>query len=217
MSYPTRAVVLSGFLLATACAHRAPAASAAAPAGFVCTQVMGVSVTADWFGAGFEEGLDGSRWQAVTRQHAFVQLWADPKSDLWSIPPVSPCAARAGDPDRVLFTAVNWEYKTADEWAAALEKVVGTLRQKYPGLRRIELLTMLRGPGNATCGDPRSVVQPFVDEAVTRVASAHPDIVRVGPKLEAPCDLFLKGGPHFVAAAMPAVARIYRAHYTAEH
>src|SRR5205814_7748100 len=92
-----------------ACAHRPPAAEAL-PARFACTQVIGVSVTGDWFQAGFEQGIDGDRWQALSRSHAFIELWADPRSDLWSLPPQSPCATRAGDPDRVIFTGVTWEY-----------------------------------------------------------------------------------------------------------
>src|SRR5262249_13856041 len=58
-----------------------------APGGdFTCTEVLGVSVTGDWFGAGFEDGIDGGRWQARSRTHAFVEQWADPNSDLWSLP-----------------------------------------------------------------------------------------------------------------------------------
>ena len=39
---------------------RARAAGSKGPA-YVCTQVMGVSVTGDWFGAGFESGNDDAR------------------------------------------------------------------------------------------------------------------------------------------------------------
>jgi hypothetical protein len=219
MAYTLPPRVVFALVFAGSCAHPPPLAPAAATAPapvdprWACTQVMGVSVTGDWFGHGFEDGLDGERWQAITRKHAFVELWGDPASDLWALPPVSPCATRSNDPDRVLFTAVNWQYKTTDEWSGALTKVVETLRQKYPGLRRIELLTMLRGPGNQSCGDYRTVVQPYVDEAAARVAAARPDLVRVGPKVEATCDLFTKGGPHFTEPGMAGVARIYRTHY----
>jgi hypothetical protein len=181
---------------------------------FSCTQVMGVSVTGDWFGAGFEQGVDGDRWQAMTRTHAFVDLWANPKDEIWSVPVASPCAKDAGSPDRVLFMAVNWEYKTAAEWTGALTRVVQGLRARYPRLRRIELLTMLRAPGNRSCGNTMSVVAPFVDEAVARVAAANPALVRVGPRLEAPsCAVFVKGGPHFSDAGMKDVARVYAAAY----
>jgi len=188
-------------------------ASAAAPAAgdFVCTEILGVSVTGDWFSAGFEDGLDGARWQARSRTHAFVEQWADPASDLWTLPPVSPCARRSEDPDRVLFTAVNWEYTTEAEWEKALEAVVATLRVKRPGARRIELLTMLRGPGNRTCGSAMTVVQPYVDEAIAAVAARHPGLVVAGPRVTLEtCTPFVKGGPHFTEAGKAAVAAAYR-------
>src|SRR5262245_60838764 len=102
---------------AVACAHRQPAPTAgtaanvagetgSAAGAYACTQIMGVSVTGDWFGAGFEDGLDGGRWQAMWRKHAFVNLWADPANELWSQPLTSPCTAGAQNPDRVIFTGV---------------------------------------------------------------------------------------------------------------
>jgi hypothetical protein len=178
---------------------------------FVCTQIMGVSVTGDWFGAGFENGIDGSRWQALWRSHAFLEVWADPASDLWAMKPQSPCAQRSDNPDRVIFTGVSWEYKTREAWEGKLSAVVGTIRNKYPGVRRIDLLTMLRGPGNRSCGSPMTVVEPYVDEAVAALVERAPGLVFAGPKVEArSCDVFTKGGPHFTDAGMADVARVYR-------
>jgi len=192
---------------------RSRAAGSKGPA-FVCTQVMGVSVTGDWFGAGFESGNDDARWQALTGTHAFVELWADPKDTVWQEKVVSPCMKSSARPDRVIFMGVNWQFTTADEWVGALTKAVKTIKAKYPGVKNIELLTMLRGPGNQTCGNPMTVVQPFVDEAVAKVAAAFPKLVTVGPKFEAPgCDVFTKGGPHFTPEGMSRVANVYAAHY----
>src|SRR6185436_2596685 len=193
-----------------------PPAAAAGSKGpaFVCTQVMGVSVTGDWFGAGFESGNDDARWQALTREHAFVELWGDPKDDVWSEKIVSPCTKKSARPDRVLFMGVNWQWKSVDEWTAALTRAVKTIKSKYPSVRNIELLTMLRGPGNKTCGNPMTVVEPFIDEAVAKVAAAFPKLVTVGPRLEAPdCGVFTKGGPHFTPDGMARVANVYAAHY----
>jgi hypothetical protein len=189
-----------------------PHTEATAPAGdFLCTQVIGVSVTGDWFGAAFEDGLDGSRWQALWRKQAFLEAWADPTSDLWTMKPQSPCARRSDNPDRVIFTAVNWEYKTREPWEKGLSAVVATVRAKYPGVRRIDLLTMLRAPGNRSCGSEMTVVAPYVDEAVAAVAALSPGLVFAGPKVMAEsCDVFTKGGPHFTDPGMAAVARLYR-------
>jgi hypothetical protein len=209
---PMRAVVLLSLLLGPGCAAAAAAPAAEGP--FTCTELIGVSTTGDWFGAGFEQGLDGNRWQARTRTHAFVEQWGDSRDPLWSVPVASPCARNAEAPDRVLFTGVSWELKTVEQWTAALEKVVQVLRGRDPGLRRIELLTMLRAPGNRSCGDDKSVVAPAIDQAVARVAAAHPGLVRAAPRFEAPsCAVFTKGGPHFTEAGMKAVAKLYAAHY----
>ena len=151
------------------------------------------------------------RW----RSHAFLELWADPASDLWALPAQSPCAQRSEDPDRVIFTAVNWEYKTRREWTDRLEALVTTLRAKRPGARRIELMTMLRGPGNKSCGDDKTVVQPYVDEAIADVVRRHPSLVAAAPQVELPtCDAFAKGGPHYTDAGMAAVADAYRRRLT---
>jgi hypothetical protein len=198
-----------------------PAAANAAPkkgekkGEFTCTHVMGVSVTGDWFGAGFESGNDDARWQAQTRHHGFVHFWADPKDAIWSEPVVSPCAKNSDKPDRVILTTVNWEYATTEEWVATITKAVKTLKDKWPGVKRIELLTIMRGPGNKTCGnDKMTVVQPILDEAQTKVAAAFPKLVTVGPKFEAPsCEVFTKGGPHYTPEGMAKAANVYASHY----
>jgi hypothetical protein len=216
---PLPTCVLLTLLLAMngACAHRDPApagrAQAAAAAGndYRCTQVIGVSVTGDWWNAGFEKGINGDRWQVLWRKQAFVDLWADPANELWQVPLQSPCTEGAGDPDRVIFTAVNWKFTGEQEWHAALAGAVATLQGKYPSVRRIELLTMLRAPGNQSCGDIKTVVQPYVDAAVAKVAAASGGLVVVAPKVYAPsCDVFVKGGPHFTEAGMAVVADAYR-------
>jgi hypothetical protein len=205
------ALALSQPLVVRGAEWATAAAPPASSEAFVCTQVMGVSVTGDWFGAGFEDGIDGSRWQALWRSHAFVELWADPASDLWSMKPESPCAQRSDNPDRVIFTGVNWEYKTREAWEEKLAAVVETIRKKYPGVRRIDLLTMLRAPGNRTCGSEMTVVEPYVDEAVAAVVTRFPGLVFAGPKVTAEsCEVFTKGGPHFTDAGMAMVARLYK-------
>src|SRR5262249_27186455 len=113
-----------------------PEAVAAAPAkagsvaasAFSCTEVIGVCVTGDWFNAGFENGLDNSKWQVRWKAHAFIEGWADPKNELWSVPAQSPCAQRSNDPDHVVFTGVNWQYKTQAEWEQKYTAVVETLK-----------------------------------------------------------------------------------------
>jgi unsaturated rhamnogalacturonyl hydrolase len=186
------------------------AKTAAASSPFTCTEVIGVSVTGDWFNAGFEEGLDSSRWQVRWKAHAFIEQWADGQNALWNMPPQSPCAARSNDPDHVIFTGVNWQYKTQAEWEQKYTEVVEVLKKKYPGLKRIDLLTMLRGPQNKSCGSTMTVVEPYIDAAVATVVAKYPGLVFAAPKIETPtCEIFTKGGPHFTPAGMAAAAKIY--------
>lgn len=181
---------------------------------FTCTQVMGVSVTGDWFKAGFEVAEHDGRWQALTRKHAFIELWGDPHDPIWSEPLASPCLKNSANPDRVIFTGVNWQFTTVDQWTAAFTTAVRTIKTKYPAIKRIELLTMLRGPGNHSCGNDMTVVAPTIDLAVAKVVAAFPKLVVAAPRFEAPgCDVFTKGGPHFTEEGMAKVAKVYATHY----
>jgi hypothetical protein len=212
-------------VLLAGCAHHAAApatATANAPAtaadgGYRCNLLLGVAVTGEWFGAGFESVVDGARWEALTRPHTSLAEWADPANPAWALPPASPCAERAADPDRVLLVGMQWEHTTAAQWVASLSAVVAVIRARYPHARSIDLLTMIRAPGNVSCGNPMSVVPPFVDEAVAAVSARDPGLVRAGPRLEAPgCDAFKKGGPHFTPEGAAAMARTAGAYYAAE-
>ena len=197
----------------SAAASATSAASASAADNFTCTQVMGVSVTGDWFNAGFENGVDNARWQVMWRKKAFIELWADPTNEIWSVPIQSACAQNATTPDRIIFTGVNWEQTAEPWWEQQFEKVIVNLKAKYPNVRRIDLLTMLRSPGNQSCGNVMSVVQPFVDEAIAGVVSKHPGVVFAAPKVFAPsCEVFTKGGPHYTDSGMAAVGQIYTRH-----
>jgi hypothetical protein len=220
---PLSSCALAALLATSACAATRDAspspspspalASSAATAEFTCTQLMGVAVTQRWYGAGFERGVDGARWQELARPHAYVPAWADPESKLWSEAPSSPCESNASNPDRVVLVAVHWDYQTAEEWQAGLTAVVRTLQAKYPALRRVELLSGLRGPGNADCGHPKRRMAPFVDEGIARVAAAEPELVRAGPRFEVPSCALFKDGPYLTDEGNALVARMVSDHY----
>lgn len=193
----------------------APQAAPAAPKPFECTVVLGLKVTEEWFGAGFEQAVGDGHWQAVLRPHTFVEQWANPQDPVWSQAPLSPCEQRSGDPDRVVFFAADWNYKNESEWITGLTAAVNAIRFKYRGARAIELLPMVRGPNNASCGDPKSVVQPFVDQAIDQIVAQFSGLVRSGPKFEvSSCASFEKGGPHFTAEGRIEVAKLIAARYS---
>jgi len=199
----------------------APAASTApAPAvsaAFRCNLLLGVGVTGEWFEAGFERIVDDARWEAIIKPHTSLTEWGDANDPVWSLEPSSRCLEQPNTPDRVLFTAMKWEYKSADEWAAGLRAALAAIEQHFPSARRVELLTMIRAPHDVSCGNAMSVVEPFVDEAVARVAAERPALVAVGPRLEAPsCELFKNDGPHFTDAGRTEIARVIGEHYAKE-
>lgn len=211
--------ILLALLLAAACSaastRPAPPVTVAlpvtvappVPSPFICTEVIGLTITAEWYGAGFEQIVDDARFQARTRPHTFVDQWADPAHAAWSEPITSPCAEHSAAPDRVVLFAANWNLTTREEWTKVLEAFVATALGRYPALRDLELFTVLRGPRNQSCGDPKSVVDPMIDAAIASVAEVHPALVHAGPQLEAAdCSVFDKGGPHFTPEGRKIVA-----------
>jgi hypothetical protein len=187
---------------------------------YLCNLIMGPSVTYDWFTNGFENGVDGSRWEAMASSMAlvsFIQQWNDPNNALWSMAKLSPCTQNANTPDRVIFTPVNWDYTTSAEWVPQLDAIVKLLQMKFHGVKEIDLLTMLRAPNNMSCGSVETVVQPFLDEAIATVAAKYPGLVEVSPKFYAPsCNVFTGGGPHFTDAGKQVVAKVFSDYYGKE-
>lgn len=186
----------------------AAAPIAAAPTAPLCTEVIGLTITAEWYSAGFEQLVDDARFQARTRPHTFVDQWADPAHPAWSEPITSPCSYSSSAPERVVLFAANWKLESQSAWEQTLGAFVSTVRQRYPRLRAIELYTVLRGPQNQSCGDAKSVVDPMIDAAIATVAALEPALVHAGPKLEASdCSVFEKGGPHFTEEGRKLVAK----------
>src|SRR4029079_9574959 len=128
--------------------------------GYECTLLIGLGVTREWFTPDFEKAVGDGRCQAVFRHGTFVQHWADPPHEAWSAPIVSPCSKGSQAPDRVLFVTANWEFKTVDERSEQLKRVVKTRETKFPSVKRIELMTVVRPPGNVSCGGAKSPVAP---------------------------------------------------------
>ena len=179
-----------------------------------CNLVLGLTVTQEWYDAGFEKLAGDDRWEAILQPHTFVEHWADPNYEAWTKAPTSPCAQNAASPDRVLLFAANWTFTTADEWTQKLDAAVDAIKTKFASVRQIVLLPMVRAPGNATCGDPKSVVLPHVDEAMDKVAERRPELVIAGPHFEVKsCDLFKKGGPHFTEQGGAEVAKVIAEHF----
>ena len=201
----------------------APATDGPTSKGYTCTVVMGVSVTHDWFVGGFEmgTGIDNARWEGLASPQgeiSFIQEWADPNSALWKMDKLSPCAMNADNPDRVIFVGLNWNYKTVAEWLTQYDAVVKTIQAKFTNVKTIYLDTLIRGPGNHNCGgaDATShvVVWPFIDDALQMEVAKNPTLLKAAPKLYVPdCNVFMGAGPHYTAAGVKVVAKVYSDYY----
>ena len=142
---------------------------------------------------------------------------------VWTLAATSPCAMNATNPERVIFNgfadAGDTSYMNLNAWVTGLTKVVENLKKKYSRLKRIDLLTMTRAPNNTPCvsGNRMSIVETYVDDAMTMVAAAYPGLVTTAPKFVAPsCSVYMDGGPHFTTAGKPMVAKLYGDYYSQE-
>jgi hypothetical protein len=191
---------------------------------FTCNQITAMTLTREWFEAGFEAdaGIVNARWQLKAREHGYITEWSNPASDFWNQAPESPCAAGSTNPDHVVLTVLSWNpacCTTQPQWEQQVEAAVTTLVAKYSALKRIDLMTVIRGPGNALCPTPpvaneTIAMPPELDAALAAVAAKHTGLVFVAPKFEAPnCAAFSGGGPHLTTAGNTAVAKDIAAHF----
>ena len=154
--------------------------------------------------------------------HSFVEDWANPEHDVWRD---SDCQGTyteceieskcdGATPDRVLFVTQTGDYLNTPQatWEERIASAITTLKGKYPGLKRVELLTFVRSPEGQNCGG-ETTVSPLLDAAQQAVAVASAGFVTVGPKLTASaCSLF-SGPPHMNAAGNAEVAMQLAEHY----
>ena len=111
-------VVAACLMFAEALAVPIPAAAQAAGnlaqrrAGapqFVCNQAIGLTLTREWYDAGFEQapGISDDRWQLKARQSAYITEWSNPTVISGISPPQSPCANGSASPDHVVLTVLS--------------------------------------------------------------------------------------------------------------
>jgi hypothetical protein len=182
---------------------------------FVCTELVGLWVASQWWDT-FEKGVDGTKWEFMFQHHGYLEMFADPASPYWNNTVSSKCTMSAATPDRVVFLPFSLSLNTMDEWLTNLNKVVDTMKTKFPGVKRIELMTTLRSPGNMPCAndtDPNTVVAPYVDQAIQMVADASGGLVTVGPKIELASCSWWAGGTDLTGAGNTGVGQLLAAYY----
>jgi hypothetical protein len=182
---------------------------------FTCTLVAGLLYTSEWFNAGFEnDGIDGTTWEGKFQHYGYIDIWAQdpPAGFAWTAPLTSPCMVNSMDPDRALFTAWSWELAyMEDAYIADTVQDIMQFKKHFPHIKRFELMTIVRCPGNTMCnpnaaippiagvtdhnaGQQDCYVAPSQDDALAKVAAMFPGWAYVAPKFEAPaCENPLNG------------------------
>ena len=183
---------------------------------FNCTRYFGINATAEWYNQGFEQLVDGAKWELVRVHSGFVDKWAEPNNGFWNTNPTSACAGGA-KPDRIIFVGLKFEWTSEELWTTALTGVVKNLKEKFPGVKSIELATYVRAPGNKPCpqGPPyRSTIHASQDAAIAKVVATDPVLLKASPRFEATaCSDFSGNPPHFSAGGGKKVAGIIGQHY----
>jgi hypothetical protein len=194
------------------------AADGSAGATYVCSLILGIATTNEWFG-GFEKVVDNARWELKFQDSAHIEKWADPANAVWSLPITSPCAQNADEPDRVVFMGVNYDYATVDLFLPKYVAVLNNIKTKYPTVKRVDVMTYTRAPGNEECiGANRSndsYIKPAQDEAIAMFAAMYPDFVFVAPRWEVKACSDFGLCPHLTAAANAVLSKTIGAYFLA--
>lgn len=185
---------------------------------FVCNQVTGLQATGQWYAAGFEmDGVDDAHWQAKTQHLAYIEKWADPNHPVWNQAITSPCANGSDNPDRVVFVGFSPPSMTEAVWEASLIADITTIKAKYPAVQEIDVMSMVRAPGNQLCPgntDPLVMIAPYVDQAIAAAVARFPGLAKVGPQIYAPnCDAFVANDTDLVPVGAAAVAKMVASYF----
>jgi hypothetical protein len=98
-----------------------------------------------------------------------------------------------------------------------LDQAVKTFKAKNPNLKRLELSTFVRAPGDKPCPASmpfKSWIRPEQDEAYQKIAAMYPGFVTVAPKFKvASCADYGGNPPHFTGGGATAAAKLIGDHY----
>jgi hypothetical protein len=126
------------------------------------------------------------------------------------VPPLSPCAAQSAKPDRAILATRLDSPSAKGALTSDLIKVIATFKERYPGIKRIELWPLPRPKAGTMCPDKNvwhDSPAPW-DAAIREAAASDPATVRVGPIIEILCAMF-KDGLRLEADGAATVAKAY--------
>jgi hypothetical protein len=192
---------------------------------FACTQFLGPNVTGEWFAAGFEKVVDGSKYEVKAPHHSFVEDWANPNHDVWresacqgtygGCETKSRCSGNAAR-DRIVFVTQTGDYLGTPQakWESEIDRAISTIKAKYPGLKRIELMTFVRSPDGQNCGN-ETTISPNLDKAHQALAARSNGLLTVAPAFRVPNCAAFAGVPHLSDAGNKTMGDIIGKHYAA--
>jgi hypothetical protein len=188
----------------------------------LCTRVLGMSVTYDWFiEGGFEvqPGIEDAGWELAWESGHDVAMFADPGAVPYTMVPLSSCGR---EPDRVVFQIAARDFASPDAVVAELRSSIDNIRAAWPTVDLIELIPIVGGPGGEPCSDPdvpdkgvhATIMYPAMVSAIAAVENGV-DVV-AGPDLRvADCALFRDGAGHLTVEGSALVAAELAEHYGA--
>jgi hypothetical protein len=155
---------------------------------FTCSWVVGITTTGEWYRSGFENVVDNARWQNTHVEMGHLEKWADPANGIWNVTIDSPCAMNSKTPDRVVFSAVKYEWTTVDQFLPAYISAIHNFQTKYPSIKQIWLMTYERAPNNMQCDGANrptySWIRPAQDQVAAMMPAMFPGFVYIAPKWE---------------------------------
>jgi hypothetical protein len=198
------------------------------PGAFVCNLVIGNSTTQQWFDGGFltHAGIDAIHWEMYWVAHHYIDSWANPADAGWTTPldMGHACASDSTTPDRVIFIVTFAPpYPPEATYQTDLTSIVDNIKTKYPSASRIELMTLIRAPGNSgtACSSQANNEQsipPAEDDAIAAVAAAPAFagvVFAVPPAYVPSCSDFIADAPQYTTAGATDIAGVYGAYYAA--
>jgi len=201
---------------------------AGAGGAFTCNLVIGNSTTQQWFDGGFltHAGIDSTRWELFWVAHHYIDSWADPNDSGWStaLDMSHACAKDSTTPDRVIFIVTySPPYPAETTYETDTTKIVNNIKTKYPGVKRVEIMTLVRSPGNvetacSSKANNEQSIPPAEDQAIAAVA-ANPTFAGLAfaspPFYVTSCSDFLTDEPQYTTAGATNIANVYGAYYAA--
>ena len=195
---------------------------------FTCNLVIGNSTTQQWFDGGFltHAGIDPTRWELLWVAHHYIDSWADPNDSGWTtaLDMSHACAKGSTTPDRVIFIVTySPPYPPEATYETDTTEIVNNIEAKYAGVKRVEIMTLVRSPGNVetACSSKANNEQSIPaaeDQGIAAVAAnpAFAGLVFVSPPFYVTsCSDFVTDAPQYTTAGATDIANVYAAYYAA--